>query len=240
MLCAMPWQAIASESPETITLASIEWEPFYGSNLPDHGYFAVITKEAFELAGYELKLEYVSWKRAVSGTYAGLYDGLLGSFYHKDRAEHVVYTDPIAVTEQVFVKSKVSKIDWKGMQDLPNLRLAAYAESITLNELVKEGLTVESIPEYKMAIKMLLVGRFDLFGMSKEHLNWLLSTDPQMKPFKHRVEILQPPYKIFSVHNAITRKREDAQEIVQGFNEGLQKLKLSGRYDDIVKRYKLH
>lgn len=42
------------EKREPIYLASINREPFYGSNLPHNGYFAVISKEAFKLAGYDL------------------------------------------------------------------------------------------------------------------------------------------------------------------------------------------
>lgn len=88
-----------------------------------------------------------------------------------------------------------------------------------------------------MAIKMLLADRFDVFVMSREHLNWLLHNDPQMMPYKHRIEILQPALISFEVHNVITRERDDAQHIVDAFNAGLKKLKVSGKYDQIMARF---
>lgn len=222
---------------EPIILATINWEPFYGEELLDEGYFAVISKEAFRLAGYDLKTEYVSWKRAVAGTYKGLYDGLLGSFYDEQRAEYVVYSEPVATTEQVFIKSRVSPVTYAGEDDLRLLRIAAYTDSITLSQLRTKGYAVEPIPEYKLAIKMLLADRFDVFGMSKEHLTWLLINDPKMQPYRHRIEILQPAYTIFEVHNVITKERDDAAEVINAFDQGLLQLKLSGKYDQIMAKF---
>ena len=48
---------------ENLTLATVDWPPFYASNLPENGFYTAITKEAFKRAGYDVQIEFVSWNQ---------------------------------------------------------------------------------------------------------------------------------------------------------------------------------
>jgi len=43
---------------QTITLATMNWPPFYSNDLPEHGFFTAISKEAFKRTGYEMKVKF--------------------------------------------------------------------------------------------------------------------------------------------------------------------------------------
>ena len=44
-----------------VTLATLEWEPYVGSGLPDYGFTAEIITEAFSKAGYKVNIEFYPW-----------------------------------------------------------------------------------------------------------------------------------------------------------------------------------
>ncbi|NOR23845.1 MAG: hypothetical protein GQ542_05525 [Desulforhopalus sp.] len=46
-------------------MATLNWQPFYGENLPKNGFYAELSREAFKRAGYDLIITFVPWKRAV-------------------------------------------------------------------------------------------------------------------------------------------------------------------------------
>ena len=49
-----------------IILTSLDWEPYIGEKLHTNGPLAEILKRAFEIEGYELKIIFYPWIRAVN------------------------------------------------------------------------------------------------------------------------------------------------------------------------------
>ena len=63
----LPW----AHASETVTLASTEYPPYYGSSLPQGGVIAEIARQAFKRTGYELRIEWDPWARALKTAQEG-------------------------------------------------------------------------------------------------------------------------------------------------------------------------
>ncbi|MDX1269724.1 MAG: hypothetical protein R3311_20295, partial [Oceanisphaera sp.] len=51
---------------DTLYLASLEWPPYSGPDLPAQGVSVAIVRAAIEAMGHELVVEFFPWSRAVS------------------------------------------------------------------------------------------------------------------------------------------------------------------------------
>jgi polar amino acid transport system substrate-binding protein len=47
-----------------ITLATTEWPPYVGKNLPDHGYVYQMVKQALNSKGYDAQIDFMPWEQA--------------------------------------------------------------------------------------------------------------------------------------------------------------------------------
>ena len=56
---------VTEAEQRAITLATVNWEPYYSEQLPDGGPVTEVTKEAFRQVGYEALIKFIPWKRAV-------------------------------------------------------------------------------------------------------------------------------------------------------------------------------
>lgn len=57
-----------------VRIASGEWPPFIGSDLPNYGFVGEIITQAFTKQGYQVEFQFLPWARAYAETQRGLYD----------------------------------------------------------------------------------------------------------------------------------------------------------------------
>ncbi|MEJ2097738.1 MAG: hypothetical protein P8Y38_11535, partial [Deltaproteobacteria bacterium] len=53
----------SASAAEIITIATLEYAPWTGKNLKDHGFVNHVITEAFQPKGYTVKYTYLPWKR---------------------------------------------------------------------------------------------------------------------------------------------------------------------------------
>ncbi|MCG8687850.1 MAG: transporter substrate-binding domain-containing protein [Desulfobacterales bacterium] len=220
-----------------LTLATLNWEPFYSENLPEGGFFTALSREAFKRAGYDLKVEFMPWKRALEMAKTGKYDGILGAYHNTDRETYFVFPDAAAHNEEVFFQKKGSGISYKTLDDLKPYKIGGLDASAPMKELKEKGFKTEGLTKELSSIKKLHAGRIDLMIMGKQNLNFALKNMADYKPFQDAFEVLEPPFKSYGLYCPISKKRPDANEIVEKFNAALKEMKADGTYDEILTRF---
>ncbi|MGM0609050.1 MAG: substrate-binding periplasmic protein [Candidatus Muiribacteriota bacterium] len=225
---------------ETITLATLNWEPFYGESLSEQGFFTALSREAFKRAGYNLKVEFLPWKRALEMAREGKYDGNLGAYFSNDRADTFYFTDPIAQNEEAFIQNKGRGIKFKNLEYLKQFKIGALRGGAQTAELREKGFDFEVVSDDILNIKKLHAQRVDLILMGKQQFLYLLETNKQLKNYKNSFDILEPPYKTFNLYCTITKKRSNGEKIVKKVNSSLESMKEDGTYNKILKRFGQH
>lgn len=227
---------VTGAEQRTITLATVNWEPFYSETLPAGGYFTDLVREAFQQVGYTLDMKWVPWKRAMERAKKGdKYHGVLGASYRKEREVHFVYSEVIDVTSFVFIARKGHRISYQTLSDLKQYVIGGMRGSVDSVELLAAGFQVEEVTTDKQNILKLLHGRIDLVTGGKRTLQLLINTEFA----EHRSDIvfLSPPLKNVTVHIIVSKKVPDHETIIADFNRGLGMIKADGRFDQILQKH---
>jgi len=222
---------------EKIVLTTVNWEPIYGENLPENGFFTALCKEAFKLAGYEMEVEFLPWKRALESARKGKYDGLLGAYISEDRLNTFYYTDPIYSNDEVFVQNEDRGITYTKVEELRRYIVGGRRGAAQMDELRAMGFSLQETTDYPQSLIKLNLDRIDLVLMGRSQLLYILEHEQKIKRLQGKFEIIEPPYKSFNLYSAINKKRPDGQQVVQRFNQALKDMKANGSYTDILKRF---
>lgn len=150
---------------KTLTFATVEWQPFYGPDLPDGGPVAKLIHEVFLKWELAVSIEYMPWSRAMVESANGSFAGLVGAYDTPDRREKFTFSKtPVGDAKVVFVTTSNKIFEFKDIQDLESkglvigqLRGAAHTpefeESAKLNKVM--------LNSTMQAVEMMLAGRVD-------------------------------------------------------------------------------
>ena len=221
---------------KTIQLATVQWEPYYGPELKNKGYISEITRTVFERAGYDVEIRFMPWKRAIHDTKNGYYDGLMGLYHTKERADWLAYSESIAAIRIVFFAEKGRDISYSSLTDLKPYKIGierefAYTKAFDSADFLKKEPVREGILNYRKLVK----GRIDLVAASEKV--FLHMVNSQEENAAENLQVIEPPLTTSRIYNGITRKKEGHEKIVADFNRALREIKQDGTFAGILKKH---
>lgn len=227
----------AGEKNITINMVTVDWEPYYGSHLRNGGFFSDICREVFYRAGYTMKLTFMPWARALKGTFVGKYDGILGSYYVKERVPYVFYSIPVYYAEEtLFSRAEDGPRNYTSISDLSNYRLGIITGHSHSKKIdYANNLTKVSAPSLEINIKRLMANRVDLIVSGK--LAVLNSINVNFPEWKGKILPVEPALESPPLYIALSRKLKGHKKVISDFNQALNNMKKSGEVDNIAKRY---
>lgn len=220
-----------------ISLAAMEWPPFYGEELPENGFIAAITREALHRSGYELEIKFMPWKRALNGTQMGLYDGILGLYYAEDRVATLAFTKSFYQSEQVFVKKAQSNINLTQPERGSERRVAVQLGTLQAHDAQQQGFEIYATYSNSTSLKLLLKERVQFALLAREHLLYMQHAQSDQSFAKQSLTIVSPPFRTYKIYNAFSRKHSQSDQLVDAFNRGFLTMKQDGSYDAILARF---
>lgn len=217
-----------------ITLVASNWSPFISRNIEGGGPYARIAREAFKRKGFELKILFMPWNRAIEMTKMGIYDGILGGYYTNERAHDYTFSNKIAELSIGLWKRTGSNIKFEDLSDLVSYKIghirgASYGcEFDNAAYLTKQVATSNFIN-----INKLVQGRIDLMVANREAINYILESN---KTFKSKILSFKKHIKKENVHILFSKKskRLDASIISEIFNSGLSEIIKDGSYKKLL------
>lgn len=224
-----------SFSQKIVTLATDPFPPFHSPNKENYGFFAEIVKEAFLIEGYQLKIEFVPWNRAMEYGERGLYDGVIGALFSEDRAKSFLFSEPvyryglILYTNKALIKSKE---EFYKAKNLKFGQVKGYYYPIDSN--FSKNYTIIHSNSIQNNLNALINKRIDFIIESNPVIEDLLLN--QFKKYANEIQEIE----IFSekdFHIMISKKAKNSEVILEDFNKGLKKIKANGTYDRILKKY---
>lgn len=222
-------------SQEKLVLATDPFEPFYGPELPNSGYLTEIVIEAFKLEGIEVVVEFVPWKRAYELAQSGHYDGLLGAFYTEEREQYFVYTNPVVLNKVALFSKKDLEIEYKTLDQLSKYRIGivrdySYSEDFDMALYLDK---FES-PSPSKNINLLINDRVEIIAGSEPVTGHILKEE--YASWVEEVEVIGYLSQRW-LHVLISKKNSDANYYIKKFNNGLNKIKMSGEYKKILEKH---
>ncbi|PHV12533.1 substrate-binding periplasmic protein [Chitinimonas sp. BJB300] len=218
----------ASADSKTITLASLEWPPYTGTKLPEQGASVAVAKAAFKAMGYELKVEFYPWSRAVqlgksSPTHAGYFPEYDSADVRKDfHLSEPMGTGPLGLAQRVD-----APFTWNSIADLSSKKVGVVQDYVNTTEFdarvaAKQQKVDVAIDDGKNLLK-LGGGRLDLAVVDSNVFNYLMKTDAALKSYVGKLSMnakILEDKKLFICF----KKDAEGQRAAKIFNEGLKKI----------------
>jgi polar amino acid transport system substrate-binding protein len=227
-----------------IRLTNGEWLPYTSATLPHYGPHSHIVTEAFAQEGWTVDYDFYPWARAIDLVERGSYDGSIPWLFSEERqAEGLLLYSPSPFTEtcDVFFHRTDFAFDWQTVEDLQGARIGLILEYSTTKELeaLKESgydLTLDITTSEEANFQKLLLNRIDIFPAEREvglaFLRQQLTPEEAAQITYHPV-----PWRCGGLHLVVSQTNPQAEALLAVFEQGLQKLRESGRYEQIMQDF---
>ncbi len=214
---------------KTIHLTSLDWPPYSSKSLDQQGASVAVAKEAFKAMGYELKVDFFPWSRAVAlaKDSGSKYSGYFPEYFSDDTAKDFVYSDAMGSGPLGFAERKDNSISWSTLNDLKPYRIGVVQDYINTTEfdamVASKSLKSSVTTTDDKNLKKLVSGRIDLAVIDKNVMNYLFKTNPDLAKKANMAQFnstLLEDKKLFICF----KKNAQGEELTKIYNEGLKKI----------------
>ena len=218
---------------ETVRLATGEWQPFTGKELPDYGLHAKKIKTIFTEMGYDVEFVFMPWKRAYEMTRKGDFVASFTWSKTQDRAGEVNYPENLlSLSKEVgfYKKSRFPNgLDIKSLadikaQDLRVVGISSYWYEAPLKDYkIKNNIVSSS----ELAWKIVNGDRADLMienidvGKSESQAILGAGKDAEFG--------VTAPLKTQQMYLIFSKSHPKSQELMKKYDAAVSKLKAEGK-----------
>ena len=219
---------------ETWKVASLEWPPFTGANLPDGGSGIKVLREALKSQGIGLDVKFLPWSRAIHDARKPEWAGFYPAWPEEVKTEYFtasssLFKSPIAIAQHVDAPLKMSSL-----MDLKGKRIGLvqnYGNTKEFNDLVDSKVILgESSLTDLQALKKLEAKHLDGMIIDINVMKYLLKNDLKSADGKIVANSGWMVNKdlLFSANNANPQKAK----ILETIEKGLKAIKPQKIVDD--------
>ena len=241
-LVLLPQQACATNqataTQTVLRLASGEWPPYTGEHLPGNGCDSQVVSAVFAEAGIEVHYTFLPWARGMLLSKSGAVDGAIEwADTPEHRASHFVSRQSLSEQRWVFFHRRDTAIPWQQLEDLQQQRIGltiGYAYSDVFKPLqAKYPAMFSEAPSDLLNLKKLLHRRLDLVPLERgvgRHLLRIAFTPQE----REQIVAQEQSISLFFSHLLLSRSVPGNEQRMQLFDQGLDRLKASGRYRELM------
>ncbi len=213
---------------EPVTLTSLDWPPYTGDSLPDQGATVAVAKAAFAAMGYDLKVEFYPWQRAVAlAKESDKHDGYFPEYYAEELKQDFLLSDPMGSGPLGFAELKSKPVVWNKLDDLKDTKIGVvrgYVNTTEFDDLMNAGkLKTDAVGDDLKNLQKLLGGRISLAVVDKNVLSYLMSTTPELKSAAGKIQFNNKMLEDKKLYVCF-KKGERGEKLVKILNEGIGKI----------------
>lgn len=230
---------------DTIRMRADRWCPYTCDPTSDKpGYMIEIAREALEPFGHKIDYAVMPWTRTVKDVTEGHVDAAVGAG-SEEVIGGVIEAEPMGTVTDVLVTLSARKFSYDGAQSLEPLKIGVIAsytfddggeidkyiqQHLGLRDDRVQAIAGENVAEYNF--HKLATGRIDGLIDSAyviDHIVMNMADPPQIDRF-----VIDKPTDIYI---AFSPKNPKSPAYAKQLNEGIAKLRASGRLQEILSRY---
>ena len=225
----------AFASPEALSgdervmrIASLEWLPYVGQNMPENGLSVAIAAAAARQSSYSVRIDYFPWKRAMQvGLEDASYAGYFPAYYTEERARAAYFSAPIGSSTVGLAYLRDEPLHWERLADLKKMRIgvvAGFSNGAEFDAMMKSGeLQVDTSPADGTNIRKLLAGHVRVAVVDRLVLRYLLLTDPELAAGRSRIAFHETPLAQLNLYVCF-QKTPLGLQMQKDFDAGLKRI----------------
>ena len=231
------WSPVLA-ADQVVRIATLDWPPYTGKDLPEGGATTDVVRAAFAKVGYDVEVEYLPWKRAIGMAAQGT-DEVVAYFpgYHCNHRENFVASEPIGNGPLGFAEHVEAPISWETLDDISDQQLKigtvlGYANTNDFDAKVGTGyiLAVPSNDDLTN-LKKLMRKRIDAVVIDKLVLEYLKATDASLKGGAEKLQFDDNPLEDKTLYLCL-RGDEKGRTLKHIFNAGLEQIDATAIVDN--------
>ncbi|UOF02200.1 substrate-binding periplasmic protein [Bdellovibrio reynosensis] len=210
-----------SANDKTLTVITHEAAPWMAEKLPDGGAIFYALKKVLEKKDYNLKVIFApSWIRAKMDA---VKKSEIDAYFPIRTIEHedvFMFTDVMFESPWSIAERKDHPILFRDLQDLKRYT-AGNVQGVELRpgieDLVKQGLKVETTSSQENNLLKLATGRVDFIFIDKGVYRFTLAMEPSLKQYRDKLQLNAKPIVVEKYKLAL-KKKNVPKEFVAFFN----------------------
>jgi polar amino acid transport system substrate-binding protein len=238
--------SLAPLAAETVKFATGVWEPYTGQDLEGKGMVTAIVTAACHASGIDAVYSFFPWKRAEANVESGASFATFPYQEIQEREGQFYFSEIICSSGMELLvhggNVKTDDFEYAKPEDLKPFRVGIVAGTDAVKfPLQKIGCLIEEVQTSEQNLKKLETGRLDAViddrAVLLHALKTLYGSDPaKLSPFR----FMKKSFGAASNYRLmVSRRYPHAKELLERFNAGLKKLKATGEYKAILKKFGL-
>ncbi len=235
VLVFLPYEIAAKE----IVIATGEWPPYSSAKMSNGGLCTELVQAAFEAVNIRVKFEFFPWKRAWLNVERGKVDTSFPWRKNDFREKYALFSKELYEEHSIVLYDKqfVTDEDFQNRDALVEQHgLAFVAGDAWISVFKQKNVKITIVPDLVSAIRMLERGRVRFL-----HIN----TEVALYGVDKYGQGTGTDFGTFSLfddamdnHVVFPKKIAESEELRDRFEKGLGLIKESGKYSEILSRYK--
>lgn len=237
-------QAAAVTSNADVQLATLDWQPYVGQDLPNKGYVYQLVEQIFAEQGLTVNIQFLPFARIISLAASGQIDGYFPEYMNEDNAKTFFYSNPYPGGDVGFIKLAESQMNVKTEKNMTNftsfsnLQIGVVRGYINTAAFDSAGyLAKQETGSDLLNLKKLLFGRIDLAFIDPNVASYLIATsvEPAFEQAKGSTyQFIDPGLEYKELFTCFPRGVKKSDRLLKAFNQGLQTLQQSGALNKIL------
>ena len=216
---------------QELKLVADVWPPFTNAE-GEKSILSDLVQEALE--GIEIKssMEILEFTEVLDQIYSGKYDGSPGLWISAERQEKYFFSKPYMYNQLVLVGRKESDVSAVSFKELEGKKIGVIDNYAYGNfENNKDIVIVPGISNQKN-LENLLSDKIDYMLVDALLIQYMLKH--QLNDVTQHLAIGQNPLLVKSLHLTLSKKVENAEEILNRFDEQIQQMITDGSFNELL------
>lgn len=224
LLLIVSYRPLAADSNGVVRLASTDWPPWSGTNLPENGLATKMVRHIFANAGVTVEVDFMPWARAMRATRMGKYDGVFPAYWSQKRSGHYLRTEAYLVSQLSFLGRNKTPVRWHTLTDLTPFRIGIVRGYVNTADFDNNrSLNKDEAMDDEQNLRKLAAGRVDLIIIDRITAQWLLKKNPALEA--HGSHWLTPTLGNKRLYILMNRSRNRLRTL---FNRSMNELLATG------------
>ncbi|WP_449355938.1 substrate-binding periplasmic protein [Alishewanella longhuensis] len=229
-LCA---EGSVTTLPGTLEISTGEWPPFLGEGLPEQGVIARLIRDIFAEANINVQFTFLPWSRAMRDTVNGKYAATAVWMFAEDRAQNLLYSEPVLDEKFVFFYRKSQPFYWQQLTDLQGMvvgGVSGYSYGPVFDAAVKNHIIgLDIVGSVEQNFRRLALGRVDV--VAEEISVGYHMLQQRMPDIANSITHHPQPLLINQSFLLFPKANPQSEALNLLFNTLLQEFRANGRYD---------
>ena len=237
-------QSFALAESKTITLVADPWCPWNCEDKSNPGIAVEVAKAIYEPLGYEVLYVPMSWFRAIEEVNNGTYTGLIGADKSIPEVKDFIFPETaFSHFDDVYVLKLDSNFSYKDISSLKGKSIGIVANYHFLDEIgkyIEDNYNnpkiisqVTGVNGVEQNLKKLINGRIDMYLDDRA----VILYNAKKLGIRNQIKVGGEIKEDLDHYIVFSPKLSESRMLAKIYDEGIKKLKISGEYQRIIKKY---